>query len=58
MISRSYTLPLGESFTLTMYAVYLLPPRIEIFGPHGVQATIDWQVARDGVVGRFCTATL
>jgi hypothetical protein len=27
-------------------------------GPQGVQATFDWQAARDSVVGRMCTATL
>ena len=37
---------------------YLPRPRIEISGPQGVQATFDWQAARDGVVGRMCTATL
>jgi hypothetical protein len=33
-------------------------PRIEISGPHGVQATFEWQAARDSTVGRMCTATL
>ena len=37
---------------------YLPRPCIEIFGPQGVQATFDWQAARDSVVGRICTATL
>ena len=37
---------------------YLPRPRIEISGPQGVQATFDWQAARDSVVGRMCTATL
>ena len=41
-----------------MHAVYLPRPRIEISGPQGVQATFDWQAARDSVVGRMCTATL
>ena len=53
-----YTLPSGESFTFTVHAVYLPRPRIEISGPQGVQATFDWQAARDSVVGRMCTATL
>ena len=53
-----YALPSGESFTLTVHAVYLPRPRIEISGPQGVQATFDWQAARDSVVGRMCTATL
>jgi hypothetical protein len=54
----AYVLPSGESFTFTVHAVYLPRPRIEISGPQGVQATFDWQAARDGVVGRMCTATL
>jgi hypothetical protein len=54
----AYVLPSGESFTFTAHAVYLPRPRIEISGPQGVQATFDWQAARDSVVGRMCTATL
>ena len=54
----SYALPSGESFSFTVHAVYLPRPRIEISGPQGVQATFDWQAARDSVVGRMCTATL
>ena len=54
----SYTLPTGETLTLTAHAVYLPRPRIEISGPQGVQATFDWQAASDPVVGRMCTVTL
>ena len=54
----SYALPSGESFTFTVHAVYLPRPRIEISGPQGVQATFDWQAARDNTLGRMCTATL
>ena len=54
----AYVLPSGESFTFTVHAVFLPRPRIEISGPQGVQATFDWQAARDSVVGRMCTATL
>ena len=53
-----YALPSGESFTFTVHAVYLPRPRIEIAGPQGVQATFDWQAARDATLGRMCTATL
>ena len=38
--------------------MYLPRPRIEIAGPPGVQATFDWQAARDLTLGRMCTATL
>lgn len=54
----SYTLPTGESLTVTAHAVYLPRPRIEISGPQGVQATFDWQAASDPVVGRMCTVML
>jgi hypothetical protein len=53
-----YSLPSGQSFTFTVHAVYLPRPRIEISGPQGVQATFDWQAARDSTLGRMCTATL
>ena len=53
-----YMLPSGESLTLTAHAVYLPRPRIEISGPQGVQASFDWQAARDATLGRMCTVTL
>jgi hypothetical protein len=53
----AYALPSGESFTFKAHAVYLPRPRIEIAGPQGVQATFDWQAARDTGTGRMCTAT-
>jgi len=57
-MSFAYTLPSGESLTLVAHAVYLPRPRIEITGPQGVQATFDWQAARDATLGRMCTVTL
>ncbi len=54
----AYGLASGEAFTFTAHAVYLPRPRIEIAGPQGVQASFDWQAARDAAVGRMCTATL
>ncbi|SIR08485.1 hypothetical protein SAMN05421641_12416 [Paracoccus thiocyanatus] len=53
-----YTLISGESLTFTAHAVYLPRPRVEISGPQGVQATFDWQAARDPDTGRMCTITL
>ena len=53
-----YALASGESLTFTVHSVYLPRPRIEIAGPQGVQASFDWQAARDAGVGRMCTATL
>ena len=54
----AYSLPSGESFTFTVHAVFLPRPRLEIQGPQGVQATFDWQAAKDGTLGHMCTATL
>ena len=54
----AYALPAGQSLTLTAHAVYLPRPRIEISGPAGVQASFDWQAARDPVTGRMATITL
>jgi len=54
----AYVLPSGQSFTFAVHAVYLPRPRIEISGPQGVQASFDWQAARDSSLGRMCTATL
>ena len=57
-LTFAYVLPSGEGFTFTAHAVYLPRPRIEIPGPQGIQATFDWQAARDTTLGRMCTATL
>ena len=54
----TYSLPTGESLTFTAHSVYLPRPRVEIGGPQGVQATFDWQAAKDSIVGRMCTVTL
>ena len=53
-----WSLPTGESLTVTAHAVYLPRPRREISGPQGVQATFDWQAALDPITGRMCTVTL
>ena len=57
-ITIAYVLPSGESFSFTIHAVYLPRPRIEISGPQGVQASFDWQAARDSTANGMCTATL
>jgi hypothetical protein len=57
-LTFAYVLPSGESFNFTAHAVYLPRPRIEIPGPQGIQATFDWQAARDATLGRMCTAIL
>jgi len=54
----AYSLPTGESLTFTAHSVYLPRPRVEIGGPQGVQATFDWQAAKEATLGRMCTVTL
>ncbi|WP_323042921.1 phage tail tube protein [Gemmobacter sp.] len=57
-IQLAWTLLSGQSLTITVHAVYLPRPRIEIPGPQGIQASFDWQAARDPTLGRMCTVTL
>lgn len=40
------------------HAIYLPKPKIETPGPKGVQATFDWQAAKDATLGRAVTVTL
>lgn len=54
----SYALGSGESLTVTVHSVYLPVPRVEINGPQGIQATFDWQAAKDATEGRMATITL
>ena len=53
-----YSLPTGESLTLTAHAVYLPRPRLEISGPQGVQARFDWQAAQPEGGGAMADITL
>ncbi|MDX5349983.1 MAG: hypothetical protein LPJ95_04655 [Paracoccaceae bacterium] len=57
-IQLAWTLLSGQSLTITVHAVYLPRPRIEIPGPQGIQASFDWQGARDPTLGRMCTVIL
>lgn len=57
----SYGTDASHSFTLTAHAVYLPKPKLSLEGPGGVQASFEWQAAKDmssGGTGRMCTATL
>lgn len=54
----AYSLPTGESLTFTAHSVYLPRPRVEISGPQGIQATFDWQAAKEATLDRMCTVTL
>lgn len=54
----SFVKSASESFTFTVHEVFLPKPKLPVQGPQGVQATFNWQAARDSVVGRMCTAVL
>jgi len=54
----SFTRSAEEAFELVAHAVYLPKPRLPIQGPQGVQASFEWQAARDAGLGRMCTAML
>ena len=41
-----------------MERVFLPKAKRPITGPAGIQASFDWQAARDATLGRMCTVTL
>lgn len=57
-LSFGYALPSGESLTVDVPAVHLPRPRVEIPGPQGIQASFDWQAAKDASAGHMCRVTL
>lgn len=53
-----YALASGESLTVTLPRVFLPTPKQSVDGPGGVQATFDWQAARQTDGGPMCTVAL
>jgi len=54
----SFVRSAGESFTFTAHEVFLPKPKLAVQGPQGVQASFQWQAARDPSLSRMCTAVL
>jgi hypothetical protein len=54
----AYTMAAGRRLTITAHEVYLPKPRQQITGPGGVQASFDWQAARDDSEGVMLTVAL
>jgi Phage tail tube protein len=54
----SWTISANVSLTMTVHAVYLPRPKVEIQGPQGIQASFDWQAAYDSTAGQMCTVVL
>ncbi len=54
----SWVISASQSLKITVHAVYLPVPRIEIPGPGGIQATYDWQAAQSAAVTPARMATI
>jgi len=54
----SYILSPGLSLKITAHEVYLPKPKVSVTGPGGVQASFDFQGARNAIFGRMLTVTL
>lgn len=57
-LSFSYSLGAGLSVTFEAHEVYLPKPKLAIEGPGGIQASFDFQGARNEAAGRMLTVTL
>lgn len=53
-----YTLAAGLSLTLIAHQVHLPKPKLAVTGPGGVQASFDFQGARDASLGKMLTVKL
>ena len=54
----AYTIDNGLSLTFEAHEVYLPKPKLTVEGPGGVQASFDFQGARNETAGRMLTVTL
>ena len=54
----AYSMAAGRRLTLTAHEVYLPKPKQQISGPGGVQASFDWQAARDETEAVMLTVVL
>jgi len=54
----AYTITAGLKVTFAAHEVYLPKPKLAVEGPGGVQASFDFQGARNEAAGRMLTVTL
>jgi hypothetical protein len=54
----AYTLSAQAKLVMTAHEVYLPKPKLAVEGPGGVQASFDFQGARNDAAGRMLTVTL
>jgi hypothetical protein len=57
-LSYSWKIGGGKALTFIFHEVYLPKPKVPVTGPGAVQATYDWQGAKNSTVGRAATITL
>jgi hypothetical protein len=57
-LSFGYVIDAARRITFTAHEVYLPKPKISISGPGGIQATFDWQAAKNAAADRMFTVEL
>ncbi len=57
-LTFGYTIDANRSILFTAHEVYLPKPKLSITGPGGVQASFNWQAAKNAVAGKMLTVTL
>ena len=57
-LTFGYTIDANRSILFTAHEVYLPKPKLSITGPGGVQASFNWQAAKNAAQGRMLTVTL
>ena len=57
-LSFGYVIDADRSVIFTAHEVYLPKPKLPIDGAGGIQASFNWQAAKNSVAGQMLTATL
>lgn len=57
-LTFSYVIDVTKSLTFIAHEVYLPKPKLSISGPGGIQATFDWQAAKNTAAGHMLTVQL
>ncbi|HEY4112861.1 MAG TPA: phage tail tube protein [Rhizomicrobium sp.] len=57
-LTYSWQIAANQTLEFIFHRVFLPKPKVPITGPGAVQATFDWQGAKDPTVGRACTVVL
>mgnify|MGYP003342778779 CR=1 FL=1 len=57
-LTFGYAIDADRRLTFIAHEVYLPKPKLSISGPGGIQATFDWQAAKNTVAGHMLTVQL